>query len=146
MFHGHMDDYQKPPLRGRPNTKLGDRGISNAYNRWLILFYHVWGPAWIGIHWISIWSRARSHYTWGSVTTLHDFGGVLGQRLITVLGGPHNFTVTALDSCVKWLFLYKHNDRHRDERERERERESCHMWVYLYKFMVTKMSILARGE
>ena len=49
------------------------------------LFYHVWGPAWIEIHWNSIWLRARSHmtshYTWGSVTTLHDFGGVLGRPL-----------------------------------------------------------------
>ena len=36
------------------------------------------------IHWICIWSRAQSHttshYTWGSVTALHDFGDVLGRR------------------------------------------------------------------
>jgi hypothetical protein len=53
-----------------------------------ILFYHVWGPAWIEIHWNSIWLRARSHmtshYTWGSVTTLQDFGGVLGRPLDTI--------------------------------------------------------------
>ena len=36
-----------------------------------------------------------SHYTWGSVTTLHDVGGVLGRPL-------DNFMVTALGSCVKW--------------------------------------------
>ena len=34
-----------------------------------------------------IWFRAQSHmtshYTWGSVTTLHDFGGVLGRPLDT---------------------------------------------------------------
>ena len=39
------------------------------------------------IHWSGIWLRAQSlvtsHYTWGSVTTLHDFGGVLGQLLDT---------------------------------------------------------------
>ena len=81
MFHGHLDYFQKPPLGGRPNTKPGDHGTPNAHNRWFILFYHVWGPAWIEIHWNSIWLRARSHmtshYTWGFVTTLHDFGGVL---------------------------------------------------------------------
>ena len=87
MFHGHLDYFQKPPLGGRSNTKLGDHGTPNAHNRWFILFYHVWGPAWIEIHWNSIWLRARSHmtshYTWGSVTTLHDFGGVLGRPLDT---------------------------------------------------------------
>ena len=80
MFHGHLDYFQKPPLGGRPNTKPGDHGTPNAHNRWFILFYHVWGPAWIEIHWNSIWLRARSHmtshYTRGSVTTLHDFGDV----------------------------------------------------------------------
>ena len=87
MFHGHLDYFQKPPLGGRPNTKPGDHGTPNAHNRWFILFYHVWGPAWIEIHWNSIWLRARSHttshYTWGSVTTLHDFGGVVGRPLDT---------------------------------------------------------------
>ena len=47
----------------------------------------VWGPAWIDIHCKSIWLRARSHmtsrYTWESVTTLHGFGGVVGQPLDT---------------------------------------------------------------
>ena len=61
----------------------GDRGTLNAHNRWFVVCYHVWGPAWIDVHWNSIWSRAQSHmasrYTWGSVTTLHDIGGVLGQ-------------------------------------------------------------------
>jgi hypothetical protein len=40
---------------------------------------------------ISIWLRARSHmtshYTWGSVTTLHGFGGVLGWPLDTFFWG-----------------------------------------------------------
>jgi hypothetical protein len=53
----------------------------------IILFYHVWGPAWIEIHWNSVWLRAwshvASHYNWGYVTTLHDFGGVLGRPLDT---------------------------------------------------------------
>ena len=108
MFHGHLDYFQKPPLGGRPNTKPGDHGTPNAHNRRFILFYHVWGPAWIEIHWNSIWLRARwhmtSHYTWGPVTTLDDVGGVLGRPLGHFLWGSHNFMVTALGSCVKWPF------------------------------------------
>ena len=74
----------------------------------LFLFYLVWGPARIEVPWNSIWLRTRSHmtshYTWGSTPTLHDFGGVLGWPLDThFLLGSHNFMVTALSSCVKWL-------------------------------------------
>ena len=60
-FHGHLDYCQKPPLGGRPNTNPGDHGTPNAHNHWFILFYHVWGPAWIKIHWKNIWLRAQSH-------------------------------------------------------------------------------------
>ena len=87
MFHGHLDCSQKPPLGGRPNTKPGDRSTPNIHNHWFILCYHVWGLAWIKINWNSMWLKAwshvTSHYTWGFVTTLHDFGGVLGQPLDT---------------------------------------------------------------
>ena len=79
MFHGHLDYSQKPPLEGRPNTKLGDHDIPNTHNCWFILFYHVWGPTWIEIYWKSIslrdQSHMTSHYTRGFVITLHDFGG-----------------------------------------------------------------------
>jgi hypothetical protein len=27
MFHGHLDYFLKPPLRGRPNTNLGDHAL-----------------------------------------------------------------------------------------------------------------------
>ena len=41
------------------------------------------------LHWNNIWLRARSHmtshHTWGSVTTLHDLGGVLGRPLDTFI-------------------------------------------------------------
>ena len=61
--------------------------LQNAHNRWFILFYHVWGPTCIKIHWNSIWLRACSHmtphYTWVSMTAFHDFGGVLGWPLNT---------------------------------------------------------------
>ena len=67
--------FKKPHLGSRPNTRPGDHGTSNAHNRWFILFYHAWRPAWIEIHWNSTWLRARSHmvshYTPGYVTTLH---------------------------------------------------------------------------
>jgi hypothetical protein len=106
MFHGHLDYFQKPPLGGRLITKPWHHGTPNAHNYWFILFYHVRGPAWIDIHWNSIWLRTRSrmtsHYTWGSVTTLHDLGGVLGRPLDTFLLGSHNFMVTALGSRAKW--------------------------------------------
>ena len=88
MFHGHLDYFQKPLLGGRSNTKPGDHGTLNPHNCWFILFYHVWIPAWIEINWNSIWLRAchmASHYTWGSVTTLDGFGGVLGRPLDTFL-------------------------------------------------------------
>jgi hypothetical protein len=69
----------------------------------------VWGPTWIEIHWNSIWLRARSrmtsHYTWGSVTTLHDLGGVFGTAFGHFLLGSHNFTVTALGLYVKWPLI-----------------------------------------
>ena len=87
MFHGHLDYFQKPPLGGRSNIKLGDHNTQNTHNCWFIRFYHVLGPTWIGIHWNSIWLRALSHmtsyYTWGIATTLHDFEGVLGWPLDT---------------------------------------------------------------
>ena len=85
MFHGHLDYFQKAPIGGRPNTKPRDRGTPSAHNCWFILFYHVWGPHMNRHYWNSIWLRAlsdmTSHYTWRSVTTLHDFGSVLGRPL-----------------------------------------------------------------
>ena len=41
---------QKPHVGGRSNTKPGDHGTLNAHNHWFILFYHVWGHAWIYIY------------------------------------------------------------------------------------------------
>ena len=80
IFNNHL-------LEASPNTKPGDHGTPKAHNCWFILFYHSWGPAWIEIHWNSIWLRAQSHmpshYTWGCVTTLYDCGGVLRRPLDT---------------------------------------------------------------
>ena len=111
MFHGHLDYFPKPPLGGRPNTTPEDHGTPNAHSRWFLLFHHVWRPEWIEIHWNSIWLRPQSHttsqYTQGPLTTLHDFGGVLGRPLDIFLLGSHDFMVTALSSCVKWPEAYQ---------------------------------------
>ena len=104
MFHGHLDYFQEPPLRGRTNTKPGDHGTLDALNCWFILLYHVWGPAWVEIPWNNTWLRARSHmtshFTWGSVTTLHDFGVVLARHWACSLAS-HNFMAwSRLLACV----------------------------------------------
>ena len=77
-----LDRFQKTSLGGRSNTKLGDHGSPNVPNHYLfLLVYHGGGPAWTKIHRNSICLRAQSRMnldgTWGSVTSLHDFGGVL---------------------------------------------------------------------
>ena len=82
---------------------------------WFILFYHVWGPAWIETHCNSIWLRARSHmtshYPWGSVTTLHKFGGVWGQPLDTFSWA---LTISWLRLLARVLSGHKSNRLHVD--------------------------------
>ena len=67
--------------------KPGDHGTPDVHTCWFILFYHVWGLASMKSYRNSIQLRVRSHmashYTWGSLTILHDFGGVLRQPLDT---------------------------------------------------------------
>ena len=94
-------------LEVTPIQNRGDHGTPNARNHWFILLYHVWGPAWIEIHWYSIWLRAHSHmtshYTWGSVThTPTSCWRCVGTAFGHFLLGSHNFMVMALGSCVKW--------------------------------------------
>ena len=95
--------FPKPPLEGRPNTKPVDHGTPNTHNHWFIVFHHDRGPTWIKIPWNSIWLSARSHmashYTWRSVTTLHDFGGVLGRPLDT----SFPFGLSQLHGHGSWL-------------------------------------------
>ena len=90
MIHGHLDYFQKPPLGGKPNTKLRAHGTPKFHSCWFVIFYHLWGPYMNRVHWNSIWLRARlhmtSHYTWGVVTTLHDLESVLGWPLDTSFG------------------------------------------------------------
>ena len=71
------------------------------------LFYFIMceNPTWIESPWNDTWLRARSHmtshYTWGSVVTLHDVGGCVGMAFEHFLLGSHTSMVTALGSCVK---------------------------------------------
>ena len=101
----HLDYFQKSPLGGRQNTEPEDHGTSKPHNCCFIYFFMCEDSAWIETHWSSIWLRARSHmtshYIWGSMTTLHDFGSVL-DGLWTLLLDSHNFMVTSLGSCVEW--------------------------------------------
>ena len=98
--------FQKPPLEGRPDTKLGDHYTPNVHNRWCILFYHVWEPAWIKICWNSNCLRAQSRMTSHYILRVRDhttwFWRCVGTAFGHFLLGSHNFMVTALGSCVKW--------------------------------------------
>jgi hypothetical protein len=106
IFHGLLDYIQKPPLGGRPNTNRETIALPMFTTVDLSYFILVWGPTWIEIHWNSIWLRPQSHmashYTWGSMTTLHDFGSCLRTAFGHFLLGSHNLMVTARGSCVKW--------------------------------------------
>jgi hypothetical protein len=85
--------FRKPPPGGRPNSKPGDHSTSKSHNHWFLILYCVCeDPMWIEIQWNDIWlktqSHMASHYTWGPVTTLHDFGSLSGQPLDTSFGLP----------------------------------------------------------
>ena len=106
MCRGHLAYFLKPPPGGRPNTKPGDHGILNTYNRWFILFYHMWGPTWIENHWNSIGLRTMVTYDFTLHLRIRDhttwFWRCVGTAFGHFLLGSHNFMVTALGSCVKW--------------------------------------------
>ena len=112
--HDHLDYFQKPLLGYRPNTKpLGDHGTPNAHNCRLILFYHVWRPAWIYIFigivfgwgpshiWLHTTLEGPNHTTW--------VWGCVGTAFGHFLLGSHNLMVTALGSCVKWPLISRKN-------------------------------------
>ena len=86
----------KPPLGDRPNTKPGDHGTPNSHNRLFTLFYHVWGPSWISIHWNGIWWRAWSHMTIG-FSQFHGHGS-----LACVWSGPYAGSIGATYANWKW--------------------------------------------
>jgi hypothetical protein len=102
MFHGHLDCFQKPPLGGRSNTKLGVHGTPNAHNVGLFYFIMCEDPTWIEIIWNSIWLRAwvhmTSHHTWGPVTILHDFWRCVGTAF-----GHFSFGISQFHGHGSWL-------------------------------------------
>ena len=103
----YVDYFQNPPLGGRPNTKSGDFGTSNAHNRWFLLFYHVWRSTWIEFIEITfgwgpshIWLHTNLEGTWPHYMILKVCWMAFGHFLL----GSHTFMVMALGSCVKWPY------------------------------------------
>ena len=80
-------DFENQLLKVGLTQNRGTMALRKLTTISLFLFYHVWGSAWIDIHWNGIWlrnlSHMTSHYTWGSVTTPNDFGGVSGWPVDT---------------------------------------------------------------
>ena len=150
MFHGHLDYFQKPSLGGWPNTKPGDHGTPNVHNHWFILFYHVWGPAWIEIHWNSIRLRARSHmtsrYTWRSMTTLHEFGGVLRQPLDTffwalTISWSRPLACAAHRTWTKMLKLYVEESSHKYFYWSVQVEPFDHRWIWSLEIYLKKTQL-----
>ena len=84
MFRGHLDYFQKPPLKSRSNTKPGEAtALRILITIDLFYIYHGWGPAWIKFIEIT--------FCWGPVTydcmirdhTTTWFGRCLGWPLDT---------------------------------------------------------------
>ena len=83
IYHMRLNIIFNIFLGDRLNTKLGDHGLQNLTTVDLLYVIMREDPTYINsTHWSSIWLRARSHmsshYTWGPVTTFHDFGSVSG--------------------------------------------------------------------
>jgi hypothetical protein len=132
MCHGHLDNFQKTPLGGRPHTKtLGDHGTPNTHNRWFILFYHVWGPKWIEIHWNSIWLRVQSHmtshYTWGFVTSHYMTLEVSWDGLWTL-----SFGLPQLHGHGSWLV-------HEVAPRRKHPQDKCSKFVNHYRILIVNL-------
>jgi hypothetical protein len=91
MFHGQLDYLKKLSLGCRPKLKIGrswHSEISQSFIYYILLAVtkpHEWKIIEIAFGWGPS-HIMTSHYTWGSVTTLHDFGSVLGQPWALFLG------------------------------------------------------------
>ena len=90
MFQGHLDYFQKPLLEIGLTQNSETMALSYLTNVYLLYFVMCEDPTQMEIHWISIWSRTRSHitsqYTWRLLIRIHDFRSVLGRPLGTSLG------------------------------------------------------------
>jgi hypothetical protein len=87
MFHNHLDHFKDYLL------KVGltqNRETMTFWNLTTIAFFLCEHPTWIAIHWhniwLNVWSHGTSHYNWGLVTTLHDFGSFLRWSMNTSFG------------------------------------------------------------
>ena len=103
MYHAHLDYFEKPPLGGRLNTKPGDHGTPNAHNHWLTLLYHDWGPAWIEIHWKSIWLRALVTYDFTLHLRIHDHTTWFWWCVGTAFGYTLSFGLSQFHGHSSWL-------------------------------------------
>ena len=124
MFHGHLDCSNNHLLEVGLIQNRETMTLWMLTTRYFIMFYHVWGPAWIELHWNSIWLRAWSHmtwhYTWGSGTTLDDFGSVSGCLLDTFFWA-HTISWSRLLARVwsgplvgAWMWGLQHGNRNRN--------------------------------
>jgi hypothetical protein len=113
MFHGHLDCFQQPRLRGRPETKPGDHGtmgisMPSIYYifimceeppplmSWIYIAFG-WGPR-------QIWLHTTLEGPWSHYMILEVFW----DNLWTLLLGSHNILFTALGSCVKSPLSFVH--------------------------------------
>ena len=100
MFHDYFDYSQKPLLGGRSDTKPGDHGTPNVHNRWFIIFYHVWRPAWIFF--------TKMTFGWGSNhiwlhTILEDPWPWFWRYLGTAFGHTLSFGLSQFHGHGSWL-------------------------------------------
>ena len=108
-FHGHLDYFQNPPLGGRFNAKPGDHGTPKVHNRWFILFYHVWGPAWIEFFEIAFgWGPGhtwlRTTFGWGPVPHYMILEVSWESRLLgRVWSGPKTWACVC--TLQLWTFI-----------------------------------------
>ena len=127
--------FKNPPLGGRLSTKMRDYGTLNTHNHWFLLFYRVWGPAWIKIIEIAfgwepghIWLHTT---TWGSVTTLqHEFGGALGRPLVTFFW--------ALTISRSWLLahVWSGSSMSHPPSSCSTQYHECYLYLYIYTYIL----------
>ena len=115
MFYCHLACFLKPPLGGRPNTKLALQILTTIDLLYVIMCED---PTLIEFHWNNNWLRAwsftSSHHTWGPVTTLHDFGSVLRWPLdtsfwLSQVHGRGSWLVCEVALSMQSLLLYQYH-------------------------------------
>jgi hypothetical protein len=67
-------------------TSFAERSKFIKKNSFSIPTRHIWNSSGLRPRYLM-----TSHYTWGSMTTLHDVGGVLGRPLDTSFGLSHSY-------------------------------------------------------